>query len=102
MQAVCMRLCSYYKPGRNEELACRGYLVLERLAERGFPIGRQKAEQERDKACEELLLQALCMACPFHDHDCDFMENKALVPCGGFLMLAQMLAAKDISIGDVQ
>ena len=97
-----MRLCSYYKPGRNEELACRGYLVLERLAGQGFAIGRQKAKQERDKACEELLRHALCMTCPFHDQDCDYMENKALAPCGGFLMLAQLLAVEDISIEDVK
>ena len=54
-QAVCLRLCSYYKPGRNEELACRGYLVLERLALRGVPMRRRKggatAGQDRLKNC---------------------------------------------------
>ena len=101
-QTVCLRLCSYYKPGKNEELACRGYLVLERLALRGVPIARKTAEQYRDRTEEELLVNTLCMACPFHEQDCDFMENSALPPCGGFLVLEQLLAKKDISIEDVK
>lgn len=96
-----MRFCSYYKPGRNEELACQGYLVLERLAVRGIPISRAKGGP-RDRAGEELLVRTLCMACPFHERDCDFMENSSLPPCGGFLLLAQLLAEKDISIEDVK
>lgn len=101
-QTVCLRLCSYYKPGKNEELACRGYLVLERLALQGISIGSKETEQPRDRAGEALLVRTLCMACPFHVQDCDFMENSALPPCGGFLLLAQLLATKDISIEDVK
>ena len=101
-QAACVQLCPYYKPGRNEELACQGYLVLERLALKGVLIGRSKAEHPRDRAGEEHLVRALCMACSFHAQDCDFMENSELPPCGGFLLLAQLLAAKDISMEDVK
>ena len=101
-QTVCLPLCSYYKPGRNEELACRGYLVLERLALHGVPMRGAKAEQPRDRTGDALLVHTLCMACPFHEQDCDFMENSALSPCGGFLLLAQLLATKDISIEDVK
>jgi hypothetical protein len=101
-QAVCLRLCSYYKPGRNEELACRGYLVLERLTLQGVPIDSKKAEHPHDRADEEPLVRVLCMACPFHEQDCDFMENSALPPCGGFLLLMQLLGKKKISIDDVK
>jgi hypothetical protein len=101
-KTVCLQLCSYYKPGKNEELACRGYLILERLVQQGVPVGRKKAEQPRDRTGDELLARVLCMACPFHEQDCDFMENRALPPCGGFLLLAQLLATKDISIEDVK
>jgi hypothetical protein len=101
MQTVCLRFCSYYKPGRNEELACQGYLVLERLALHGAPLSGAKAEP-RDRTGEELLVRTLCLSCPFREHDCDFMENRILPPCGGFLLLAQLLAAKEISIEDVK
>lgn len=101
-EMVCLRRCSYYKPGKNEELACRGYLVLERLAVQGIPISPQKAEQPRDSTGEELLIHTLCMSCSFHEQDCDFMENRALPPCGGFLLLSQLLAAGEISIKDVK
>ncbi len=101
-RTVCSRFCSYYKPGRNEELACRGYVVLERLAQQGVSINRDKTELPRDGTDDGPLVSALCMACPFHEHDCDFMENRALPPCGGFLLLAQLLTAKDISLKDVK
>ncbi|OGW35596.1 MAG: hypothetical protein A2X58_10305 [Nitrospirae bacterium GWC2_56_14] len=101
-QAVCLRLCSYYKPGRDEELACQGYLVLERLAQQGILIDNKNTDHLRDRAGEEPLVQALCMACPFHEQDCDFMENSALPPCGGFLLLMQLLGKKKISIDDVK
>jgi hypothetical protein len=103
VQAVCSQRCAYYKSGRNEELACQGYIVLERLATtKGIPLARNNDERPRDGAGEELLMQALCVTCPFHEKDCDFMENRALPPCGGFLLLMQLLAAKDLSIDDVK
>ncbi len=101
-QMVCSRFCSYYKPGRNEELACRGYVVLERLALQGVSISRDKTELLRDGTDDGILVDALCMVCPFHEHDCDFMENRSLPPCGGFLLLAQLLTEKDISLKDVK
>ena len=99
---VCVRLCSYYKPGRNEELACGGYVVLERLALQGTSISRTIMKEPRDRTGEELLVRRLCMACPFHEQDCDFMEDRELPPCGGFLLLSQLLAANEISIEDVE
>jgi len=101
-QEVCVRFCAYYKPGRNEELACGGYAVLERLALQGIPMGCTIMKQPRDRIGEELLVRTLCMACPFHHEDCDFMENSELPPCGGFMLLARLLAAKEISIEDVK
>ena len=101
-QLVCERLCSYYKPGKNEDLACRGYSVLERLVQQGIQLTGNKVEQPGSRVGDELLVRTLCLACPFHAHDCDFMENKALPPCGGFLLLSQLLAAKGISIDDVK
>ncbi len=102
VQTVCLGFCSYYKPGKNEELACQGYLVLERLALQGIPVGGKRAEQPRNRTGEKLLVRTVCMACPFHEQDCDFMENSTLPPCGGFLLLAQLLEAKDISIEDMK
>jgi hypothetical protein len=101
-QVVCARLCSYYKPGTNEEFACRGYVVLERLAEQGVPMRGAEAGQSRAREDDDPLVRALCMTCSFHEQDCDFMENNALPPCGGFLLLAQLLSAKAISIEDVK
>jgi hypothetical protein len=101
-QAVCLRRCSYYKPGKNEELACRGYVVLERLAQQGNLIDDTNTEHLRCRDVEEPLVQALCMVCPFHEQDCDFMENRALPPCGGFVLLMQLLGKKKISIDEVK
>ena len=37
-QTLCLKYCAYYKPGKNEELACRGYTVVERFIREGKGI----------------------------------------------------------------
>jgi hypothetical protein len=38
VKTLCLKHCSYYKPGKNEELACRGFHVVERLMQSGRTI----------------------------------------------------------------
>jgi hypothetical protein len=100
-RSLCLQFCSYYKPGKNEELACRGYEVIERLLQKSVKILFEKTGTEINHATSELLVQKMCMACVFQKHDCDFMQNSTAPPCGGFVLLSQLLAAKVITIEDV-
>jgi len=100
--ALCLKFCSYYKPDRNEELACEGYALIERLMARGMRFDFEATGKPRDRTRDTILAEAMCCSCPFHECDCDFTENRELPPCGGFLLLAQLLAAEKIKIEDIK
>ena len=100
-RSFCLQFCSYYKPGKNEELACRGYEVVERLLQRGVKILFEKTGKEINHAASEMIVQKMCVTCIFQKDDCDFMQNRAAPPCGGFVLLSQLLAAKVITIEDI-
>lgn len=99
--ALCINFCAYYKPGKNEELACRGYLIAERLVRQGRRISFERNGSGCDPASRELVVNRLCSACDFREDGCDFMEDRNSVPCGGFQFLAQLLAQGAISIEDL-
>jgi hypothetical protein len=101
-QALCLAYCFYYKPGKNEELACRGRIVVERLLRNGRMIVFDKSDKRIDSATAEMLVQKMCMACDFHERDCDYMQDRAAPPCGGFILLAQLLSEGELSIEDIE
>ncbi len=101
-QTLCSNYCSYYKPGKNEELACRGYLVVERLLNEGNNFAIDCHLREFEPAASELIVKTMCMACDFYEHDCDFMQNRSAPPCGGLVYLAQLLQSGMITIKDIR
>jgi len=103
-QALCSQFCAYYKPGKNEELACQGYVVVERLLQAGMVIAfkRTGSGPDPDQATIEALVRHLCMFCDFHEQDCDFMQDRTASACGGFVLLAQLLASNALSINEIK
>jgi hypothetical protein len=102
VESVCLPFCKYYKPGRNEELVCKAYTVVERLIRQGKTIKTEASEQEIDREMSELIVQKVCMACDFHERDCDFMEDRTASPCGGFILLARLLMAGTMTREDIE
>ncbi len=43
---LCANFCSYYKPAKKEELACRGFIVVKRLIEMGKHIPFENVRQK--------------------------------------------------------
>ncbi len=99
-QSICRPYCAYYKPGRNEELACRGYEIAERLIASGVPLP-PGGGADFDPGSAESLVGALCPACDFREDGCDFMLDRRARPCGGLVLLARLLKAGIIAIGDI-
>ncbi len=101
-EKLCLNFCPYYKPGKMNELACMGFLVLERLLKKGKEIPFDKSAKILNGITEETLVQNMCVFCPFYESDCDFIqkEEKAL-PCGGFILLGHLLETKIIAIDDI-
>jgi len=99
---LCLKFCPYYKPGKNEELACKGYTVVERLIQSGRRIDFEKYGLEFDNTDQEAVRQRMCMACAFHEQDCDFMLDRTAPPCGGFALVMQLLGSGVMTVEDVE
>ena len=126
--SLCEKFCPYYKPAKNEDLACLGFLIIERLMNKGVEITSEKTGRSLDPADAERLIKDMCVRCPFYDDDCDFAmvsrsnregwssssilpkddegqwSEKGCVPfpCGGFTLLGYLLGENIIDIDDIK
>ncbi len=98
---VCRNLCVYYKPGKNEDLSCLGYRVVEALVTRRRElvltqiVGRATAE-------ERMIAEVMCKRCPFYPEDCDYVIKEGdASPCGGFLALSGLLLKRMITVDEI-
>ncbi len=99
---LCLQFCPYYKSSKNEELACRGFLEVRSLVEKGRHISFHSRGGEVRQATVEALLQKMCRVCQFHKDDCDFiLKGHKAPPCGGFLLLGHLVDEGTISIDDI-
>jgi len=98
---LCGQFCQYYKPGKNEELICAGYLAVERMIQAGKLLDFDLVGIPRDSSRDETIVQRLCLDCSFYRNDCDFMTDRHLTPCGGFVVLALLLGVGRITINDI-
>ena len=124
---VCRNFCWYYKPARDESLACLGFLVLGKLIGQGIFVSYHKRERNIQAATAERLFRDMCIRCPFYEDDCDFAlasrtnrsdsETSAPAnsgeiqlfgkgntpwPCGGFILLGHLLEEKIVNIDDIK
>lgn len=100
---ICEKVCAYYKPSKDESLACRGFLVLKELLENGKKISCDKPDGRARPLTEESLGKVLCLTCPFYEGDCDFVLRKGdAMPCGGFIYLGLLIERGMISLDDIR
>jgi hypothetical protein len=103
VRTLCKPFCVYYKPGKNEELLCRGAFVVERLMRAGRRLSvEDKPGRDPDHATIELVIHQVCGACDFREHDCDFAQDRAARPCGGYVFLTELLASGVIATEDIK
>ncbi len=111
-KALCQKFCSYYKKSKKEDLACMGFLVVEKLLRKGKEFSFQKSENKHNTLLKEKLKKTVCVECPFYEKDCDFVSISLLLPsvagvmkpppCGGFILLENLLENYLISIDDIK
>jgi len=103
VRVLCLPFCSYYKPGRNEELLCRGALVVRRLMQSGRDVTTGETKLiNSDEAAPELMARVLCGYCDFRECDCDFAQDRHAWPCGGYILLSRLLGLRMISTEDMR
>lgn len=98
---ICESYCSFYKPGKDENMACMGLLVLQKLLELRNGVPDSGSRDHLNPETAERLFNTLCAACPFAASDCDYAEwkrgrsenvpDRAFVPCGGFIFIGSCI-----------
>jgi len=101
-QSLCRGFCFYYKPSKREELACGGYRMVERLIRHGKKISFERSGKAFGAETVDALEEALCRSCPFFTYDCDFAVNREAPPCGGYLLIGQLLESRTVSLDDLR
>ncbi len=102
VQTLCLPYCHYYKPDRNEELLCRGAVVIQRLIDSGRNLSlEEKRSQGLAREVRELIIKRVCGDCEFREQDCDFAQDRKARPCGGFELISGLLAATVVTIEDI-
>lgn len=102
---LCENLCSYYKPGKNEELACQGYIVVQRLISKGkrFPLARPARVTSPGPEALKGLVEGVCLQCSFREQDCDYIATGGSAPsCGGFLLLSHLVGSGELTLDDIE
>lgn len=103
IENVCRNYCRYYKPSKDEELACKGFLIIERLIRDEKELTFEKSEAVLDPSAEETLVKNMCVACPFFPEDCDFsLKREGSFPCGGFVVVGRLVEIGRILIDDIR
>ncbi len=101
---LCRSFCQYYKPGKNEELSCRGFNIVHRLVQKGrkLPVERPETPSRPDPGTAASLRDCLCGACDFRDGDCDFVLTGTAPPCGGFMLLSHLLGTGELTLEEIK
>ncbi|MDH4163689.1 MAG: hypothetical protein OEW15_13515 [Nitrospirota bacterium] len=99
-----MNYCSYFKPGKNEDLACQGFIVVHSILRSGKRIPQERPDRIAipPRRTLEGLKQRVCALCSFHDSDCDYIATSgASASCGGFALLAHLLGSGELTLGEI-
>jgi hypothetical protein len=127
-KSICKIFCTYYKPDKDEDLACLGFLVIEKLVGQGVTFSCEKRDSILNPADSERLFRDMCIRCSFYENDCDFalvfrtnsgrdsvsstpassaaryLSEKERIPspCGGFILLGYLLGENIVNIDDIK
>ena len=102
-ERLCLQFCPYYKPSKNEELACKGFLVAEGLIKKGKEIPFIKSDKPLEADTEKILRENLCVSCSFNERDCDYAQKEeGASPCGGFLLIGKLLETQVVMVDNIK
>ena len=102
---LCRTFCTYYKPGKTDDLACQGFLVVHSMITSGrqLPPASPDRLAVPDKRTADVLQERVCGACSFREQDCDYIATGGTAPsCGGFLVLKHLVASGEITLEDIR
>ena len=99
---LCRNFCHYYKPEKNENIKCRGSLVVREMIDKGKDLCFDRTDALLEDETLRILSVNLCPSCSFFDNDCDFAAHiETAPPCGGFIFLSQLVSEEVIKVEDM-
>ncbi|OGW33142.1 MAG: hypothetical protein A2X59_05935 [Nitrospirae bacterium GWC2_42_7] len=102
LRELCRNFCHYYKPLKNEDFKCRGYLVVMELINKGKNLSFDKTDAILDEGTIRMLSKKLCLSCSFYENDCDFAAHvEKAPPCGGFIFLGHLVSEEVLKVEDM-
>ena len=103
VQQVCRKYCAYYKPSKDSELACMGFIVLDRMTKTGKQLLFETSGKIPGEATIRQLTEGICASCSFYEEDCDFVQGKEdALPCGSFVLIGNLIDEGIIIIDDIK
>ncbi|MBN2655247.1 MAG: hypothetical protein JXR79_09095 [Nitrospirae bacterium] len=93
---VCASCCSFYKPGKKEEMLCGGYKFLKHhlcVSELEALISNALKKTYLRKTDEDRWIREhICSKCDFLVDGCDFIEGLPSPPCGGCIIIFRLIS----------
>ncbi|OGL41871.1 MAG: hypothetical protein A3C43_08025 [Candidatus Schekmanbacteria bacterium RIFCSPHIGHO2_02_FULL_38_11] len=94
---ICELHCRFYKKGKKEESACRGFEIMKSLLDNKMfqdkTEGLRVQVKEITFRSDDILKEIICKKCDFFIDGCDFRDpdcNYDASPCGGFILLSYL------------
>jgi RNase P subunit RPR2 len=89
---VCKKFCSFYKPGKKEDMKCGSYDFLERnLTAREIKRLVRRISTEYDLSEDSSIRNLVCSKCEYLKDGCDFRQGLDSPPCGGYKIVEHLL-----------
>lgn len=99
----CKAFCTYYKPGKSEDLACEGVQVLQSMRGRSLPSERPGRLAVPDGEADAVLHERVCGPCSFRAQDCDHIATGGRAPsCGGLAALRHLLGSGEVKLSEIK
>ncbi len=99
---LCQRICPYYKPSKDETLACRGFVEMQMLLAKRRKICFDDRNRPVSPETAQALMDKMCPVCEFYEEGCDFIVDfRNASPCGGFLLVGQLIDDGTITVDDI-
>jgi len=99
-----MNFCRYFKPGKNQDPLCQGFVVVRKLITSGKQLPKTLPGPPASAGEGDItgLKERTCSVCLFRDGDCDYiLTNGTAPPCGGFVLLSHVLGSGVLTLREI-
>ena len=91
-RAICRKFCSFYRPGRKEDMKCGTFAFLSRnLTHAELLRAASQATTQISLSHDTDIREIACKSCEFLVDGCDFRDGAGKTPCGAYAVVEHLL-----------